>query len=116
MFVTSSQFYVFIACVCYGNISGAMLLLSGFIKPLFRLSFLKVLIDVLSFVLISVGYVAYSYALRFPNFRAYMFFGVLLGLFLSYKSFSLVLAKCRKKIYNICVSKKRKKTNDSKRI
>ena len=116
MFVTSSQFYVFIACVCYGCLSGVLLLLNDFIKPLFKWRVVGVIIDVFSFIFISFGYVLFSFKYNFPNFRTYMFLGVLFGLFLSYKSFSLVLAKCHKKIYNIYVKKIRKNSNDTKRI
>ncbi len=116
MFVTASQFYVFIACVSYGVISGVLLLVSEIFKPAIKVDFLKIFFDVICFVLISIGYVYYSYLLNFPNFRAFMFFGVLFGVFLTNKSFYLMLAKCRKKLYNIYVRKKREKQDARKRI
>ena len=116
MFVTATQFYVFIACVAYGVISGIILSLSNIIKFKFRSILLWIIADVFAIVLISTGYVYYSFRLSFPNFRAYMFFGVILGWLLFYKSFYLILAKSVKNIYNIYVRKKGKKQDERKRI
>lgn len=116
MFVTASQFYVFIACVSYGIVSGLLLVVVGVFKNIIKRSYIKAILDVLCFVLIGFGYAIYSYLLGFPNFRAYMFFGVILGIILSNKSFYFILAKCVKKIYNIIVKTKRKKRDAGKRI
>ena len=116
MFVTSSQFYVFLSCVSYGAISGCSIVIFNGFKPFIKQNILKVIFDVVCFILISIGYVYYSYFLGFPNFRGYMFFGVLLGVLLINKSFNFILANCAKKIYNIYVRKKRKKHNARKRI
>ena len=116
MFVTSAQIYVFISWVAYGVVAGLVLVVNEIIKPFIKFKLLKILIDVFAFVFLSVGYVYYSYKLSFPNYRAYMFFGVIIGVFLSNKSFYLILAKLVKNIYNIYVSTKRKKQNARKRI
>ncbi len=116
MFVTSGQFYVFISCVAFGCVSGVLLGVSDCVKRMVKNRALQISSDVFAFVLICFSFVAYSYLLNFPNVRAYMFLGVFLGIVLTFKSFNIILAKIGKKIYNICVKKKRKIGNERKRF
>lgn len=116
MFVTASQFYVFVSCVAFGSVFGILFGLSDCVKLFIKSKTLKVLSDVLAFIVVCFSYIVYAYVLKFPNLRAYMFLGVFAGILLTFKSFNILLAKTVKKIYNICVKKKRKIENDGKRF
>ena len=111
MFVTKSQIFVFIACVAFGGISGIWFSFSGFIKFFIKKKITKIIIDLIFSLPISALFIIYSYQLKFPNIRAYMLFGLFLGIYLYFKSFYILLAKCAEKIYNIC-KRKRKLKND----
>ena len=110
MFVTKHQFYVFIACISFGGISGLMFSATQTLKYYIKNKLIKVVLDVFVFIALAGGYVLYSHVLKFPNTRIYMLAGVFLGIVLYFKSFHIILAKYLKKLYNI-VSKniKRKK-------
>jgi len=118
MFVTSGQFFVFMACLAFGGCVGVLFSLLKAIKFLIKIRFLGVVLDVFFFIISSFIYVGFSYALKFPNFRVYMVVGVILGIFLYFKSFYLLLAKMSKKIYNIIILKfprKKKAKNDRRK-
>ena len=116
MFVTKNQFYVFLSCVTFGCVCAILLSIFAAIKFFIKNKTLKVLIDVAIFTLIAFLFRIYSYARNFPNFRVYMFFGVLLGMFMYFKSFHILLAKYTKKFYNIINRKiiKNKKAKDER--
>lgn len=116
MFVTKNQIFVFIACVSYGLFSGVAFGLLCFIKVFIKNKVLTVILDVICGAMLGAGFVSYAYKFNFPNLRAYMFVGILIGLLCYFKSFNILLAKSAEKIYNIYKSKKVKKTNDRIKI
>lgn len=100
MFVTSNQFYVLMACIAYGGISGAFL---SFLSPLTKIlksRWIKAVVDFFCFIVITFGYIVYSFALKFPSFRIFMPIAVFVGIILYMKSFNIILAKMIEKIYN----------------
>ena len=113
MFVSNGQFYVFIACVCFGGIGGVFFSISNLFKSLTKKYTLKIIFDIIAFCLLSFLYVLFSHTLSFPSFRAYMVLGVFVGIFIYLKSFHIILAKILKKIYNI-IDKKILRKNKSK--
>ncbi len=115
MFVTKNQIFVFIACVAFGGVAGLAYSFSALIKYPIKNRWIKILPDVIVSVPIAVAFVIYSHGLNFPNIRAYMLVGVFIGLFLYFKSFYIILAKCTKKIYNIYKSKRIKRKNDRRK-
>ena len=113
MFVTSGQFYVFVACVCFGGCTSILYSISALIKNCISNRLIKSIPDVICFLLIGVLYVLYSHTLNFPNFRVYMIVGILFGIFSYLKSFHILLAKMSKKFYNI-IDKKLRRVKRSK--
>ncbi len=116
MFVTKNQIFVFIACITYGFFSGAVFGVLGFLKVFIKNKILTVVLDVICGVMLGMFFVIYAYEFNFPNLRAYMFIGTLMGLVCYFKSFNILLAKSAEKIYNIYKSKKVKKINDRIKI
>ena len=122
MFVTANQFYVFVACFSFGGAFGVVFNVSNIIKKPFNK--ISPIFDVLSFIFMGILFRIYSNLLQFPNFRAYMVVGVVLGVVAYKKSFYIILAKCLQKIYNkieykyviLKEKKKRKKTNDGTKV
>lgn len=111
MFVSSGQFYFFIFCVAFGGISGVVLTIPSLLKLLIKNKIFGIFIDVFFWCLIALFYGYYSFKLNFPNFRFYMFAGVIIGQIIYFKSFYYILAKFIKKLYNIFKRKgKRAKT------
>ncbi len=101
MFVTRGQFFVFLACVSFGTVCGVIFnIFRLLVKPI-KYKVFQIISDVISFILTTIGYVYLSYRLYFPNIRLNMLVGVLLGVILYHKSFSIILANIGKKIYNI---------------
>ena len=111
MFVTATQFYVFIACVAFGGVSGIVFNFSLLLKKTVTYRWVGVISDVFCFCVVAVGYVLFGHVVSFPNIRAYMIIGVILGIVLYFKSFYIILAKKAKKLYNIIKRKKRKTKN-----
>lgn len=109
MNVTANQFYVFISCLAFGGVTGIIYSLFGLIKFSVKIKAIKVIEDILFFVIFTAGYIIYSYIMGFPSIRAYMLFGAVLGLYLYGKSFNFILAKSGKMTYNIINNKLRKK-------
>ena len=115
MFVTKNQIFVFIACIVFGGLSGFLLSAINVFCALIKNRIVKFILSVIAFAIIGVLYSYYSYKMYFPNFRVYMLAGVLLGIYLYYKSFYIILAKFSKKFYNIIkqiTTKKKGKGND----
>ncbi len=100
MFVSGSQFYVFVACLAFGSVCGIFFSLSELFKIPIKNVILRIIPDFICFIITAVLFVGYSYLLKFPNFRAYMIIGVLVGILVYFKSFHILLAKCLKIIYN----------------
>lgn len=109
MFVSSNQFYVFIACVAIGSVCGIFFLISAALKKTVKNNFFRVFFDIVAFFITSAVYVYAAFALGFPNFRLYMVIGVLCGIYAYMKSFAIIVANIVKKGYNYIVNKKRKK-------
>ena len=105
MFITSNQFYYFCACITFGVFFGVF-------YSIFKVFFVKlqykliVFLDILIYLLFVILFIIFAYAMKFPSFRIYMPFGVLLGKFLYSISFEILLAKLVKKGYNILKRKK----------
>ena len=112
MFLTFTQFCVFVACVGYGGISGIILSISFALKFFLSNKFLKICSDTFALVLIGVIYILYAYKIGFPSLRAYMLFGIFLGMVAYMKSFHIILAKIFKKAYNILQKKKEKNKHE----
>ncbi len=100
MFVSGGQFYVLVACVAFGGGCGVLFSISALFKVKVNNFFLRIIPDLIAFIITAFLYVAYSKSLQFPNFRAYMALGVLLGLGIYFKSFHILLAKYAKNLYN----------------
>lgn len=119
MFVTKNQFFIFLCCISIGAI-GKMLSF-GFlkIKSKSNILLLKILFDVLTYLLITFLFIFTSFYFKFPSVRAYMILGIMIGIILYDKSLKIILAKLTKRIYNIIeqiLRIKRKHTNDRKQI
>ncbi len=100
MFDTLSQFCTFVACVSFGVASGIFVSVSTLLKKIIKTGFVKVILDVFFFFVISVLYVLYSYRLGFSSLRLYMLFGVFTGITAYMKTFHIIVAKITKKGYN----------------
>ncbi len=101
MFVTASQFYVFVACVGFGGACGILFTISAIIKTKINNLILRIIPDLVAFLITAMLYCFYAFILCFPNFRIYMTVGVLLGILIYFKSFHILLANLLKKLYNI---------------
>jgi hypothetical protein len=112
MFVSANQIYVFLACVAFGGVVGVFFSVSSLLKSLIKIKWIKVIVEVLVFILVAVLYLLYSYNMHFPNLRLYMIGGVLVGITAYLKSFHIMLAKFLKKAYNIIKRKKAIDRND----
>ncbi len=115
MFVTQNQLYVFIACVAFGGGCGVLLSIANLLHFLTKNRIVNIVFSVIALSLIGVLFSYYSYKMFFPNVRLYMLVGVMIGIYLYYKSFYILLAKFLKKFYNIYEQKIRKlkgKRND----
>lgn len=112
MFVTKSQFYVFIACVALGAACGILFSLSSAIKKIVKFYPLKVFSDFAAFFLTTCAFVFFAYSSGFPDFRFYMCVSVLLGISGYMKSFDIIVAKSGKKAYNLLRKVKFKKKRE----
>ncbi len=106
MFVTANQFYVYLSCISFGACFGVFRTLAILIKERTNKNAIKGVVEIAYFILLSFGYVLYSFLVKMPNLRAYMIVGVLLGNFLYVKSFHYILAKSIKMVYNVLVRRK----------
>lgn len=101
MYVSGGQFYVFVACVALGGACGILFSISQLIKIKISNIILRIIPDLIAFLITALIYAIYSHALSFPNFRIYMILGVIVGITLYFKSFHIMLAKYVKKLYNL---------------
>ncbi len=106
MFVTNGQIYLFFSCLSFGIASGLVYSVIIFLKKVIKIKVIKILLDLLFFLILSVSFLIYTFLLKFPSIRVYMLVGVVLGLYIYLKSFHFILAKMCKRLYNIVVSKK----------
>lgn len=106
MFVSSGQFFYFIACIGIGAIFGFLI---SFYKSFKVSKKTRVVLDIVCALVCSFCYIFISHKLFFPNLRLYMFFGVFLGIILYFKSINLILAIILKKLYNIYKEKRIKR-------
>ncbi len=111
MFVTLSQFYVFLSCLAFGGVSGSLFSITFLLKCKIDTKIIKAIIDVFCCVIITFLYLLYSFYMKFPSLRLYMIVGVVFGICLYIKSFHIILAKLCKKLYNILKKSKEKKIN-----
>lgn len=100
MFVAKSQIYVFIACFALGGGCGIFFSLAAAFKFFIKNKYVRAIPDTIAFILCAVFYVIFAYSLKFPSFRVYMPFGVILGIAVYMKSFHIILAIIWKKLYN----------------
>lgn len=117
MFVTQNQFYIFVACLFFGGVTGVLFSISAAVKKCFRIIYLRIIPDMLAFVTVFFLYIIYSYKLNFPDFRPFMAAGVFVGIFLYMKSWHILLAKPAEMLYNIIhIKLKQKKEKKHERI
>ncbi len=105
MLVTKNQFFVFIACIAFGGFGGLLLSFVNVLSLLLKKKVVNFIFSIVALSIVGVLFSYYSYAMFFPNARVYMIIGVLIGIYLYYKSFYIILAKILKKFYNICKQK-----------
>ena len=100
MFSSSGQFFILLACVGFGYVSGVILTIDFALKKLFYNFFLRNILDLCSFLTLCFFFVLYTNFFNFPSFRVFMAIGVLIGLILYIESFHFILAKTCKIVYN----------------
>lgn len=110
MFVSANQFYVFFACLSIGALCGILYSIFSLIKYFVHNNYLRVILDVVFYLLSFCVYLFLGYNLHFPSLRIYMIVGFFVGLFLYAKSLHIILANSLKKLYNK-IKNKRKKVN-----
>ncbi len=103
MFVTKNQFYVFLACLAFGAITGFVLSFFTCGVKLTRNKILENLTALIVLSLLGLIFTAYMFFMNFPNFRPYMLIGVFAGILGYFKSFHIILAKFLKKFYNVII-------------
>ena len=106
MFVSSGQFYVFLACFSFGAASGILLSISSAIKYFVKNKIIKIILDAVFLAPIGILFSLYSLKLNFPSLRGYMTIAIFIGMLAYLKSFHIILAKCAKNIYNRIIEKK----------
>lgn len=111
MFVTANQLFVFLSCLSFGACFGVFRTLVIIIKEKISNKEIKGVVEIVYFILLSFGYVLYSFLVKMPNLRVYMIVAVLLGNYLYIKSFHYILAKSVKRVYNVLVRRKTRKEN-----
>lgn len=117
MFVTSNQFYVLCACISFGFFCGLFYQIIIFIKNKLNNTTIKIIIDIVIFLVFAFLFIVYAHFLKFPNLRLYMPLSVFAGMYLTNKSFGIILAKIIDWVYNITRKKfKGKLKNDRKQV
>lgn len=115
MGVSANQFYIFLACLFCGLVSGA--LFEGLKLPFyfFKNRVLEAITDGIFFILFALLYVWISFLFAFPSFRIYMPVGALTGFFLYCKTFGAIVANFREKLYNKVNKQRRRKRRDRRK-
>lgn len=100
MFLTETQFYVFVACTAFGGVCAAIYSFVDNLAKRIKIRTLREIISFLLFLIFAICFAVYSFRLRFPSFRFYQIGGVVFGAYVYYKSLYIILAKTIKKHYN----------------
>ncbi|MBQ7374199.1 MAG: spore cortex biosynthesis protein YabQ [Clostridia bacterium] len=114
MFVSHNQIYYFSECLFIGVLLGVFYEFFYFFKSFFKGKILKQIIDFLFFLVAFSVCFKSSEIFCFPNFRAYLFCGILIGFSIYALSFHKTLAKVFELLYNKTVSFIRRKNHDRK--
>jgi len=109
MKVTIDQFFVFSALFSLGFLFGIIYTIIILPFEIKKSVLLKNIVNILLFLILSILFIIIYNALKMPNFRVYMFISVLLGFFVCYKTFRVMLAKLLIKVYNKIVYLRRRK-------
>ena len=100
-FISIDQPRVFLACVSIGIISGVIYLPFYLVLQFIKINFVKHIVNGLWLTSCSVIFTYFNLIYEFPNFRAYMVVGVVLGIYLYKLSFHKVFAILLNKVYNV---------------
>ena len=114
MFVTSNQIFYFIESAFVGVLLGVFYEFFYFLKRFFKGEIIRQIIDFCFLPTVVVFYFKASEIFAFPNFRTYLFIGVLLGFSFYLASFHKSLAKVFGLVYNKTISFIRRKSRDRK--
>ena len=115
MFVSSNQFYYFFQSMFIGVVSALLYEPISCFKLVFRGKIVANILDVIFAFIPFFVYIDFSLRFCFPNFRLYMFLGVVLGFYLECKSFHKTLAKVFLVVYNKTISFIRRKNRDGRK-
>lgn len=107
--LSAFQFYVFIACISIGYIGGNFFIVFMPLRKISNNNIIKILIDLISFVALTILYIFLSFKFNFPSIRFYMIIGVLVGVYIYFESLYIPLAKLLKTVYNIIIKKRNNK-------
>ncbi|MBR2337371.1 MAG: spore cortex biosynthesis protein YabQ [Clostridia bacterium] len=86
-----------------------------FFKAFIKNKIIRQVVDFAFFLVPFMLYLDLSLRFCFPSFRLYMFFGIVLGFYLVYKSFHKTLAKVYSVVYNKTISFIRRKNRDGRK-
>ena len=100
MFSSSGQFFILLACIGFGYVSGVIFTIVFSLKKLFNNFFLGIILDFCLFFTSCFFFVLYANLLNFPSFRLFIAIGVFAGLIFYIESFHFILAKSCKIVYN----------------
>ena len=114
MFVSANQICFFIESLFIGVVLGSSYELFFIVKSIFKQVVIRQIIDFLFCIVAIVLYFCFSEIFCFPNFRLYLFCGVLIGFLIYLLSFHKTLAKVIKLVYNKTISFIRRKTRERK--
>lgn len=107
MFLTETQFYVFVCCVAFGGVFAAVFYALRAIFAKIKHKWLKETIDGATISCFAILFVFAAYKLSFPSFRPYMLLGILTGFFAYSKSLYIILAKTVGIFYNRIKNKRK---------
>ena len=109
MKVNVNQFYIFVILFLLGLTFGVIHSILTTPFEVKKSILIKNLLNFLVFLILTLTFIIVYDKFKMPNFRVYMYFSVLLGFFISYKTFRIWLAKILKKVYNKIVKFRRRK-------
>ena len=115
MFVTENQFYYFAESLYIGALSAFFYSFIALIKLPFKKGFFYQVIDFWALCPCFLCYLILSEKYAFPNFRFYMFVGVVIGFTIYSISFGKTLAKISEIVYNKTNSFIRRKIRDGRK-
>ena len=114
MFVASKQIFFFIESLFLGVSFGFCYEIFHLFKVLFKSKIIGEIIDFLFLPVLCLGLLKAGVIFTFPNFRLYIFIGVLVGFAIYMLSFHEMLAKVCNLVYNKTISFIRRKNRDRK--